>query len=49
MTYKPTLDRADVRDRHDDSLKSALEDFTAFRGREPSPDDLLRHSGMIAA
>ncbi|RKT58870.1 oligopeptidase A [Azonexus fungiphilus] len=29
--------------------RPALENFTAFRGRAPSPDALLRHSGMIAA
>ena len=29
--------------------RPALENFKAFRGREPSPDALLRHSGMIAA
>ncbi|MBP9049305.1 MAG: sugar ABC transporter permease [Tabrizicola sp.] len=28
MTNKPTLDRADARVRHDDSLKGALKDFT---------------------
>ena len=28
MTEKPTLDRADARVRHDDSLKGALKDFT---------------------
>ena len=28
MTDKPTLDRADARVRHDDSLKGALKDFT---------------------
>jgi oligopeptidase A len=27
--------------------RSALESFTAFRGREPSIDALLRHNGMI--
>ena len=26
--------------------RPALESFTAFRGRVPSPDALLRHSGM---
>jgi oligopeptidase A len=26
--------------------RSALESFKAFRGREPSIDALLRHSGM---
>jgi oligopeptidase A len=30
-------------------VRSALESFKAFRGREPSPDALLRHSGMISA
>jgi oligopeptidase A len=30
-------------------VRSALESFKAFRGREPSPDALLRHSGMIDA
>jgi oligopeptidase A len=29
--------------------RSALESFKAFRGREPSIDALLRHSGMAAA
>ncbi len=29
--------------------RPALESFKAFRGREPSPDALLRHSGMAAA
>ena len=29
--------------------RAALENFKAFRGREPSPDALLRHSGMVAA
>ncbi|HMW78168.1 MAG TPA: M3 family metallopeptidase, partial [Rhodocyclaceae bacterium] len=29
--------------------RPALESFTAFRGREPQVDALLRHSGMIAA
>ncbi|MBU3697257.1 MAG: oligopeptidase A [Rhodocyclaceae bacterium] len=29
--------------------RPALENFKAFRGREPSVDALLRHSGMIAA
>ncbi|WP_415036790.1 M3 family metallopeptidase [Azonexus sp.] len=29
--------------------RSALDNFLAFRGRPPSPDALLRHSGMIAA
>jgi oligopeptidase A len=28
--------------------RSALENFTAFRGREPRIDALLRHSGMAA-
>ena len=28
--------------------RPALENFKAFRGREPSVDALLRHSGMIA-
>jgi oligopeptidase A len=28
--------------------RPALESFTAFRGREPSIDALLRHSGMAA-
>lgn len=27
--------------------RSALESFKAFRGREPQPDALLRHSGMV--
>ena len=30
-------------------VRSALDSFRAFRGREPSPDALLRHSGMISA
>ena len=30
-------------------IRSALDSFKAFRGREPSPDALLRHSGMINA
>ncbi len=29
--------------------RAALDNFLAFRGRPPSPDALLRHSGMIAA
>ena len=29
--------------------RSALESFTAFRGREPSIDALLRHNGMVEA
>jgi oligopeptidase A len=29
--------------------RPALESFTAFRGRAPRPDALLRHSGMVAA
>ena len=29
--------------------RSALENFTAFRGRGPSLDALLRHNGMVAA
>ncbi len=29
--------------------RSALESFTAFRGREPSIDALLRHNGMVQA
>ncbi len=29
--------------------RTALESFTAFRGREPSIDALLRHSGMVQA
>ena len=29
--------------------RPALESFKAFRGREPRPDALLRHSGMVAA
>ena len=28
--------------------RPALDNFKAFRGREPSPDALLRHSGMVA-
>ncbi|MDP1653302.1 MAG: M3 family metallopeptidase [Rhodocyclaceae bacterium] len=28
--------------------RPALESFKAFRGREPSPDALLRHNGMVA-
>ena len=27
--------------------RPAIESFKAFRGREPSPDALLRHSGMV--
>ncbi|MBI2308964.1 MAG: M3 family metallopeptidase [Rhodocyclales bacterium] len=30
-------------------MRSALNSFKAFRGREPSVDALLRHSGMIGA
>lgn len=29
--------------------RPALESFKAFRGREPRPDALLRHNGMVAA
>ena len=29
--------------------RPALESFKAFRGREPRPDALLRHSGMVSA
>ena len=29
--------------------RPALESFKAFRGREPRPDALLRHSGMVVA
>ncbi|MDP1527384.1 MAG: M3 family metallopeptidase [Rhodocyclaceae bacterium] len=29
--------------------RPALDSFKAFRGREPSPDALLRHSGMVTA
>ncbi len=29
--------------------RSALESFTAFRGREPSIDALMRHNGMVQA
>jgi oligopeptidase A len=29
--------------------RPAIENFKAFRGREPRPDALLRHSGMITA
>lgn len=29
--------------------RPALESFKAFRGREPSPEALLRHNGMVAA
>ena len=29
--------------------RPAIESFKAFRGREPKPDALLRHSGMVAA
>jgi oligopeptidase A len=29
--------------------RPALESFTAFRGREPKPDALLRHNGMAVA
>ena len=29
--------------------RPALENFRAFRGRDPQVDALLRHSGMIAA
>jgi oligopeptidase A len=29
--------------------RPALDSFKAFRGREPTPDALLRHSGMIGA
>jgi oligopeptidase A len=28
--------------------RPAIESFKAFRGREPKPDALLRHNGMIA-
>ncbi len=28
--------------------RPAIESFRAFRGRDPSPDALLRHSGMVA-
>jgi oligopeptidase A len=28
--------------------RPALESFKAFRGREPKPDALLRHNGMVA-
>jgi oligopeptidase A len=28
--------------------RPALESFKAFRGREPNPDALLRHNGMVA-
>jgi oligopeptidase A len=28
--------------------RPALESFKAFRGREPTPDALLRHNGMVA-
>jgi oligopeptidase A len=29
--------------------RPAIESFKAFRGREPKPDALLRHNGMVAA
>jgi oligopeptidase A len=29
--------------------RTALESFVAFRGREPTIDALLRHSGMVEA
>jgi oligopeptidase A len=29
--------------------RSAIESFKAFRGREPSPEALLRHSGLLEA
>jgi oligopeptidase A len=29
--------------------RPAIESFKAFRGREPQPDALLRHNGMVAA
>jgi oligopeptidase A len=29
--------------------RPALESFTAFRGREPNIDALLRHSGMTSS
>ncbi len=29
--------------------RPTLESFKAFRGREPRPDALLRHSGMVTA
>jgi oligopeptidase A len=29
--------------------RPAMESFVAFRGREPSIEALLRHSGMVAA
>jgi oligopeptidase A len=53
-TSGTTLDAATGRRFLDEILavggsRPALESFKAFRGREPQPDALLRHSGMAVA